>query len=298
MAPKKSSKKSRKQTGQRGAASTAGGAVAVATREAPSEPERTVLLEVDETIATITLNRPERRNAISPAMMDELEQALDVCEKGPAARVVILTGAGPAFSGGMDITALLDGADKPPKQHLADARRLARLFKKIYAFPLPTIAAVNGPAIAGGCGLATLCDFTLASPSATFGYPEVNIGFIPAMVSVFLWRQVGDRRVRELLLGGQVISAREAYRIGLISEVVADGHKLMLRAYDVAASLVSHSPTALGRMKALLQQLMGLDVDEALEAAARASVDQRQTEDYREGLRAFLEKRRPVWRSK
>lgn len=257
--------------------------------------ESTVILNIEGAIASITLNRPERRNAISPEMMDELEQALDDCEKGPA-RVVILTGAGTAFSGGMDIATLRAGIGKPAKAHLADARRLARLLKKLYSFPLPTIAAVNGPAIAGGCGIATLCDFTLASPSASFGYTEVNIGFIPAMVAVFLWRQVGDRRVRELLLGGHVLPAREAYRIGLISEVVADGHKLLLRAYELANNLVSHSPTAMGRMKSLLQQLMGLELDEALEAAARASVHQRQTKDYEEGLSAFLEKRKPVWR--
>ncbi len=258
---------------------------------------KTVILNIDGPIASITLNRPDRRNAISPEMMDELEQALNDCESG-SARVVILTGAGTAFSGGMDIAALRAGIGKPARAHLADARRLARLLKKLYSFPLPTIAAVNGPAIAGGCGIATLCDFTLASPSATFGYTEVNIGFIPAMVAVFLWRQVGDRRVRELLLGGHVLSAREAYRIGLISEVVADGHKLPLRAYELANSLVSHSPTALGRMKSLLQQLMGLELDEALEAAARASVRQRQTKDYEEGLSAFLDKRKPIWSGK
>lgn len=257
--------------------------------------ESTVILNLDGAIATITLNRPERRNAITPEMMDELEQALNDCVIGRA-RVVVLTGAGTAFSGGMDIATLRAGVGMPAKKHLADARRLARLLKKLYSFPLPTIAAVNGPAIAGGCGIATLCDFTLASPSASFGYTEVNIGFIPAMVSVFLWRQVGDRRVRELLLSGHVLSAREAHRIGLISEVVADGHKLLLRAYELANSLISHSPTALGRMKSLLQQLMGLELDEALEAAARASVQQRQTKDYAEGLSAFLEKRKPIWR--
>lgn len=273
-------------------------APAAKTSAAPEvEPQaRTVLLRIEDTIATITLNRPQRRNAISPRMIEELREAFAECARGPA-RVVILTGSGSAFSGGMDIGALRSTAQQNERQHLADARRLSELFKSLYTLPRPTIAAINGAAIAGGCGLATLCDFALASPAATFGYPEVHIGFIPATVAVFLVRQVGDRRARELLLSGRVVGAQEAARLGLITEVVA-AEKLMLRAYDLAAILARHSPTSLAETKALLEQLPGLDLDRALELAARTSARVRQTQDYREGLSAFLEKRQPVWRSR
>ncbi len=262
----------------------------------PGAPAPTVLLNVEDAVATITLNRPAQRNAISPAMIDELERALDACARGTA-RVVILTGAGPAFSGGMDIEALRASASQPAKRHLAEARRLAALFRALYDLPRPTIAAVNGPAIAGGCGLATLCDFVLAVPDATFGYPEVRIGFIPAIVSVFLVRQVGERRARELLLGGQVVRANEALRMSLITEVVPR-ERLMLRANDLAASLVSHSPVSLRETKVLLNSTPPFDLDRALEAAARASARMRETDDFREGLSAFLDKRRPRWPSR
>ena len=152
----------------------------------------TLKFEADQ-IATITLNRPEKRNAISAQMIDELLAALDERRSSPA-RVVIITGAGKAFCAGMDLDGLRALARQSPQQHLEDSRRMANMFYRIYSFPKPLIAAVNGAAIAGGCGIATLADFTLAVPEAKFGYTEVKIGFIPALVSVFLRRQVGEKR--------------------------------------------------------------------------------------------------------
>lgn len=273
-----------------------GGAPAAAPAPAPRPMGDTVLLKVEGGVATLTLNRPEQRNAISPAMIDDLEIAVAALSKGPA-RVVILTGSGPAFCAGMDLGALKATAEQSRQKHEAESRRLAHLFRSLYSLPRPTIAAVNGPAIAGGCGLATLCDFVLAVPDAAFGYPEVRIGFIPALVAAFLERQIGDRRTRELLLSARVVRAEEALRLGLITEV-ASPDNLLRRAREIANTLLTHSPASLTETKALLNELPGLDLNQALDAATRASARMRQTPDFKEGLAAFLEKRKPVWRSK
>src|SRR5256886_11729212 len=176
------------------------------------------------------------RSALSPEMIEELLAALDELESGRA-RVVILTGAGKAFCAGMDLEALRalatqaqehkvlkggvlkGGLPRPSDANLADSRRMARLFRRIYDFPKPLIAAVNGPAIAGGCGIATLCDFTLAAPEARFGYTEVRIGFVPALVSMFLERQVGGKLARGLFLTGRILDAAEAKSIGLVTKI-------------------------------------------------------------------------------
>ena len=147
----------------------------------------TLRLQISGEIATITLNRPEKRNAISAEMIDDLMGAFGEVETD-SARIAILTGEGKAFCSGMDLSALRALATQSSMENLEDSRRLARFFHRIWSFPKPTIAAVNGAAIAGGCGIATLCDFTLAVPEATFGYPEVRIGFLPANVAVFLMR--------------------------------------------------------------------------------------------------------------
>jgi methylglutaconyl-CoA hydratase len=169
------------------------------------------------------------------------------------------------------------------------------MFHRIYAFPKPLIAAVNGPAIAGGCGIATLCDFTLAAPEAKFGYTEVRIGFVPALVSVFLLRQVGEKRARDLLLTGRIIDAAEALSIGLITEVVPDG-QLLDRARQLAAQLIENSPTSLACTKRLLNEFNRTIIDQQLDLALEENAGIRSTPDFREGLAAFLERRRPVWR--
>ena len=245
-------------------------------------------------LATITLNRPEKRNAISTEMIEELLAALDKAESG-AARVVIVTGAGKAFCSGMDLDALKVISSQSPEQNLEDSRRVARLFRRLYSFPKPLIAAVNGPAIAGGCGIATLCDFTLAVPEATFGYSEVRIGFIPAIVSVFLIRQIGEKRARDLLLTGRILEAAEAHQMGLVTEVVPAG-TLFDRARELAATLIAASPTSLLLTKRLLDSFCEADLDRELELAVRENARSRSTADFREGVASFLEKRKPVWR--
>jgi methylglutaconyl-CoA hydratase len=244
-------------------------------------------------IATITLDRPEKRNAISAEMITDLLTALDEAAASPAF-VTILTGSGKAFCAGMDIDGLRGLALQSPQDHLEDSHRMAAMFRRIYSFPKPIIAAVNGPAIAGGCGIATLADFTLAVPEAKFGYTEVRIGFIPALVSVFLRRQIGDKQARDLLLTGKIIDANEAFRLGLVTEIVP-AEKLMSRAIEIADSLLAVSPTGVLRTKKLLYQTEHAALDEELDLAIQENASIRSTEDFREGVSSFLEKRPPRW---
>jgi methylglutaconyl-CoA hydratase len=269
----------------------------------------TLLLSIDSDLATLTFNRPEKRNAISPQMIEELLAALEEIERG-SARVAILTGAGRAFCSGMDLDALqalaaqsqehhavtggTAGTLRPSEASLEDSRRMRHLFHRIYTFPKPLIAAVNGAAIAGGCGIATLSDFTLAAPEAKFGYSEVRIGFIPALVSVFLLRQIGEKAARDLLLTGRIIDAAEALRIGLITEVVSAA-QLLDRARELAAQLIQNSPTSIASTKRLLNEFDRIHLDRQLELALEENARIRSTQDFREGLAAFLEKRKPVW---
>jgi methylglutaconyl-CoA hydratase len=257
---------------------------------------QTLQLAVTGEIATITLNRPEKRNAISPEMIVEILAAFDEVESSPA-RVLIITGAGKAFCSGMDLEALKALAKQSPTEQREDADRLTKLFRRIWNFPKPTIAAVNGHAIAGGCGLATLCDFTLAVPEAKFGYPEVRIGFLPAVVSIFLIRQIGEKQARNLLLTGKTIDAAEAHRMGLISEIVA-AEELIKSAQELAATLIASSPTSLRITKKLLCDFAAPETNRELELAAMESAQIRSTEDFREGLSSFLEKRTPRWTGK
>src|SRR6266403_5750157 len=203
----------------------------------------TLRLQISGDIATITLSRPEKRNAISTEMMDDLIGALAEVETN-SARVAILTGEGKAFCSGIDLAALKAIAAQSHLENLEDARLFARLLRRIWSFPKPTIAAVNGAAIAGGCGIATLCDFTLVVPEATFGYPEVRIGFLPANVSVFLMRQIAEKHARDLLLTGRIIAAAEAHRIGLITQIVPSA-ELTAAAQTLTATLLASSPTSL-----------------------------------------------------
>src|SRR5712671_6061399 len=254
----------------------------------------TLILEFSGEIAKITLNRPDKRNAISTQMIAELQTALDTIEKSHS-RVVIVTGAGKAFCAGMDLEMLTAITKQSPAENQDDARRIAKMLRRIWSFPRPMIAAVNGAAYAGGCGIATLCDFTLAVPEAKFGYTEVKIGFLPAIVSVFLTRQIGDKRSRDLLLTGRILEAPEAKEFGLVSEVVP-ADRLMERAHELANLLIAASPSSLTRSKHLLVSSAAASVDHDLERAILENARIRCTPDFQEGLASFLEKRKPVWR--
>jgi methylglutaconyl-CoA hydratase len=254
---------------------------------------KTLLLAHHAGIATITLNRPDKRNAISYELIDELLAALDEIAHS-SALALILTGAGKAFCSGMDLDNLKALVGRSPEQNLKDSETMAHLFRSLYDFPRPTIAAVNGAAIAGGCGLATLCDFTLAVPEAKFGYTEVRIGFVPAIVSTFLLRQVGEKHARDLLLTGRIIAAEEAHRIGLINEIVP-AEKLSGRAHEVAAQLMQNSPASLMCTKRLLSEHARTELDAQVRSAVRENAAIRRTRDFQEGLSSFLEKRKPRW---
>lgn len=254
---------------------------------------KTILVTDDPPIRTITLNRPERRNAMTQEMQLEL---IGVMEDSVAnrCRALIITGAGDAFCSGLDLSELQTMRDKTAAEHRADAERIARLFLTLYELPLPTIAAVNGPAIAGGTGLATLCDFTLAIPGARFGYTEVRIGFIPALVSAFLSLQIGDKRCRDLLLTGRLFGPQEAMQFGLINEIV-EVQELLPRATAFAKALLDNSPMSLSATKRLLSIQNRPWLDAAINAAMESNAQSRETHDFREGVSAFLEKRKPVW---
>jgi len=256
----------------------------------------TLTLIFDGPLATITLNRPEKRNAISYELIGELLRALAEVESSPA-QLLILTGSGRAFCSGMDLDNLRALTGRTPDENRHDSETMARLFRGIYEFPKVTIAAVNGPAIAGGCGLATLCDFTLAAADAQFGYTEVRIGFVPAIVSSFLVRQIGEKHARDLLLSGRIISAEEAWRMGLVNEIVA-ADKLLERAREVAAALLRNSPASLAATKRLLSSYGRAQLDQQIADAVEQNAAIRNTADFREGISAFLEKRLPRWTTK
>jgi len=257
---------------------------------------KTVQLAYEGGLATITLNRPDKRNAISFELIDDVLRALDEVEKSDAI-VLIITGAGKAFCSGMDLDNLKALLGRTPEQNLQDSQTMVGLFRSLYEFPKVTIAAVNGPAIAGGTGLALLCDFTLAVPEAKFGYTEVRIGFVPAIVSTFLLRQIGEKQARDLLLTGRLFGSDEAMRLGLVNEIVP-AETLMLRARELASQIMENSVSSLRATKQLLTDHARVELEAHIDAAVRENAAIRLTADFREGITSFLEKRKPIWTGK
>ena len=253
---------------------------------------KTILVDSQPPLCILTLNRPERRNAMTPEMQTELLHALPSI--AAMHRVLILTGAGSAFCSGLDLSVLQTMHERSAEDHRADAERIAQLFRTLYELPIPTIAAVHGPAIAGGTGLATLCDFTLATQDAKFGYTEARIGFVPALVSAFLAVQVGDKIARDLLLTARLFDSAEAHRLGLVNAILAHDD-LMPRARALAKQLIANSPQSLAGTKRLLAAQNKPFLDAAIDYALAANADARTTADFREGIAAFLEKRPPHW---
>jgi methylglutaconyl-CoA hydratase len=251
----------------------------------------TILVRDEGWVRTITLNRPDRRNAMTPEMQVELIEAIE--EAGASeCRVVVLAGAGESFCSGLDLSVLQGAKDKSAAEHRKDATRIAKLFRTLYELPKPTIAAVHGAAVAGGTGLATICDFTLAVRGAKFGYTEARIGFVPAVVSAYLRLQLGDKAARDLLLTGRLFDAAEGFRLGLVNEVVDD---LPGCVKALAERLVANSPASLTATKKLLAAQNRAWLDSALELAMEANAAARETADFNEGVAAFLEKRKAVW---
>jgi methylglutaconyl-CoA hydratase len=254
---------------------------------------RVIQLAYDSRVATITLNRPEKRNSLNSRMLSEITAALDEIERSDAL-VVILTGAGKAFCAGMDLDELKSLTGNSHAENVEDSRRMARFIRRLYDFPKPTIAAVNGAAIAGGTGIATMCDFTLAVPEAKFGYTEVRIGFVPAIVSSILVWQVGHKIARDLLLTGRIFDAAEAYRFGLVNDVVPL-ERVIPRARELAAQLMENSPASLRATKKLINGFITDVLERQFNQAVEENAGIRQTADFREGIASFLEKRKPKW---
>jgi methylglutaconyl-CoA hydratase len=252
--------------------------------------------QTDRRVSTITLSRPDKHNALDDLMVSELTTAFQTAQRDPEVKVVLLKAEGESFCSGADLAYLQRISKYDFNQNQEDSNNLMRLFLQIYTQRKPVIAIVQGNALAGGCGLATVCDIVVASKeTARFGYTEVKIGFIPAIVLFFLVRRVGEGRARELTLRGNTISAEEASRIGLVNCVVPeteiDEYGLTL-ANDIAKNCSSSS---LGLIKELLSRIHGMSVTDALSYAANLNALTRMTEDYKKGIEAFLKKEPAKW---
>lgn len=244
-----------------------------------------ILYQVDQGIARITLNRPEKRNALNPELISELKKAIQSCQ-----HLIVLTGAGSDFCSGADLSGLHQMAEANVLDHIASAREMADLFIAMRRHPHPIIAAVRGRALAGGCGLATAADVILAAESAQFGYPEVNIGFVPAMVMAILRRSVSEKRAFELITTGEIISAQTAFDYGMINRVFADEtFDVEVQAY--ASKLASKSASALALSKRLLYHMDNMGFEAAIEAGVQTNAIARSTEDCKRGIEKFLKKK-------
>jgi len=254
-----------------------------------------IVVESANGVKILTLNRPDIRNALTRELVRELIEALEEA-RTCSCRVLILTAAGSAFCAGMDMESVESKTVRTSAENRKDAELLALALRTLYDFPKPVIAAVNGPAIAGGMSLATIPDFTLATPESKFGFNEVRVGFVPAIAASFLLRQVGERRTRELLLTGRLLKTPEAFQLGLVTEIVS-AEELRKSACALAQTLLLNSPQAMGAVKALLSKHSARRLDEELEDAIAANANQRSADDFKEGVQAFLQRRRANWPS-
>jgi methylglutaconyl-CoA hydratase len=248
-----------------------------------------ILFTTEQAVGRITLNRPEKRNALDAELISEIRSALRESASDVNLRVVLLTGAGADFCSGADLSGLERTFSNGPLENMADARNMAELFIEMRRHPHPIIAAVRGRALAGGCGLATGCDMILASESARFGYPEVNIGFVPAMVMAILRRSLGEKRAFELITTGEVISAQTAFDYGLVNSLFAD------ETFDVdveafVSKLGAKSASAITLSKRLLYHMDMMSFEAAIEAGVETNAIARMTEDMKKGVERFLKK--------
>jgi len=250
---------------------------------------RKILYELREGVARITLNRPEKRNALDVELVGELKAAFTASASSDACRVVLLSGAGTDFCSGADLANLEKTAQNSVLDNLSDARSTVDLFLMMRNHLRPVIAAVHGRALAGGCGIATACDIILASQSAQFGYPEVNIGFVPAMVMAILRRSVSEKAAFELVVTGNTVSAPRAHELGLVHRVFEDDH-FSSEVEGYVAKLAAKSASAIMLSKRLLYNMDSMSFDAALQAGAEINAIARQTEDCRKGIEKFLKK--------
>lgn len=252
--------------------------------------EPTVLFQTDGATAQITLNRPEKRNALNAALIAELSSSLERVSKDHSIHVALLSGAGDDFCSGADLDSLKTIAGASVEENVSDAHSLLNLFIKIRSVPVPVICAVRGRALAGGCGLATACDIVLASRSSHFGYPEVKIGFVPAMVMGILRKNVPEKKAFEMLVTGAEISAEEALQIGLVNRVF-DDETFGDDVARFAQRFQKVSRSAIGLTKRLFYQVDGLAYEDALQFGSDMNVLARLTQDCRLGISRFLDRK-------
>lgn len=246
-----------------------------------------LLVVVDAGVMTLQLNRPEKRNALDSATVEELHTALEQAELDPAVRVLAIRGVGKDFCAGADLDELLASVDLPPEQNQTNALRLGTVFSRMRALPKPVVAMVRGRALAGGAGLATAADLVIASSEAQFGYPEVQRGFVPAMVMTMLRRVAGEKRAFELVATGRLVSAGEALDIGLISRVIPDSEFDAVVA-DTLQRMAAASANALALIKQLFYQLDGRSFQEGIELGARVNAISRAHPDFKTAIAQFL----------
>ena len=254
-----------------------------------------IKIHKENRVGYITMSRPEKRNALHPDMVSEISNALDSFEKDQEVKVLILQGEGNTFCAGADLDYLKQLQDFSYEENLEDSKRLKEMFLKIYSLQKPVIAKIEGHAIAGGCGLATVCDFSISVPDAKFGYTESRIGFVPALVMVFLLRKIGEGRARELLLTGKLITADQAAEYGLINEVVPS-ENLDAVVEKLANDLITKtSGESLKMIKQMISGVQDLTVEDALTYASEMNARARETEDCKKGIASFLDKSKVSW---
>lgn len=252
-------------------------------------------ITIENRIGTITLNRPEKRNALSHTLVTELKTAVNQLENSNDVKVIVINARGTAFCAGADLGDLEKLQNFSYEQNLADSGNLAELFYKIYTSKKVFIAEVQGHALAGGCGLATICDFVFAVPDAKFGFPEVKIGFIPAIVMVFLLRKIDGGKTRELLLSGDPINATQAHDLGLVTNIVSSDN-LATECQKFARHLVvSNSAHATMVTKEMMARMEGEHLKETLSYAVEMNAKARESEDFKRGISAFLNKEKLRW---
>jgi methylglutaconyl-CoA hydratase len=254
-----------------------------------SQNSKVVLSSIDGAIARVTLNRPEKKNALNDELISQLRQVLIDAAANEAIRAIVIAGSGSDFCSGADLAALEKISKATAAENAADAQSMLELFVLIRQLPVPVIAAVHGRALAGGCGLATSCDIVLASRTARFGYPEVKIGFVPAMVTAILRRNVTEKLAFELLTRGDEVKADEALRIGLVNRVFSE-ESFANEVQEYAESFASRSRSAVSLTKGLLYQMDGVPFLEALQTGADVNVIARLTEDCQKGIARFLKR--------
>lgn len=248
-----------------------------------------ILYSAEAGVARIVLNRPEKRNALSAELIDALATALARSARDPEVRVVVISGAGTDFCSGADLAGLDRTAEQGVMDHLESARAMADVFLALRHHPRPVVATVRGRALAGGCGLATACDLILAAESARFGYPEVKIGFVPAMVMAILRRSLSEKQAFELITTGEIITAAQAHVVGLINRVYPD-NEFDARSEEYIGALAAKSASAVALGKNLLYHMDGMNFDAAIEAGVHGNALARMTEDAQRGIERFVKK--------